>query len=136
MATVFDTYQEEFTNLSADISKKISDVRSYELDQAKKRELLRNVDVMLVSASDLVKQMEMEVRSASSPNAKRDLQTRVGDYKKSLNVLQGDYRRAKEAEDRRGLMNGGSTEVQVYGFFLGHVSRTKAKTSQSIGLAR
>mmetsp|Transcript_30147 Transcript_30147/g.39711 ORF Transcript_30147/g.39711 Transcript_30147/m.39711 type:complete len:217 (-) Transcript_30147:154-804(-) len=104
MATVFDTYNEEFTTVSADISKTISDVTNYESDQSKKMELLRNVDVMLVSASDLVKQMEIEVRSQSDAATKRDLQNKVGNFKKALNSLQGDYRRAREAEERRGLL--------------------------------
>lgn len=114
MATVFDSYNEEFSTLTGEVSKRISQVTTYESDPGKKMEMLRNIDSMLVTASDLVKQMEMEVRGEGDPGARRELAARIGRSKQALGGLQADYRRAREAEDRRGLLgdagNGASAE--------------------------
>ncbi|CAM9779724.1 unnamed protein product, partial [Phaeothamnion confervicola] len=63
MSSIFEAYDEEYVALTRDISKSISHVTTYETDPEKKRGQLRHIDALLGQADDLIKQMEIEVRS-------------------------------------------------------------------------
>ncbi|CAM9594337.1 unnamed protein product [Chrysoparadoxa australica] len=102
--SIFDSYNEEFRALSSEIAKGISHATTYETEAVAKRTELRKVDALLGQASDLIKQMDVEVRSASDVPTKKDLQAKVATYKQSLSRLKSDYTRAVQAEERAGLM--------------------------------
>ncbi|CAN0354666.1 unnamed protein product, partial [Phaeothamnion confervicola] len=68
-----------------------------------------HIDALLGQADDLIKQMEIEVRSTPDQGTKRDLQSKVATYKKTLASVRGDYKRAKELEERDGLFGSDAT---------------------------
>ena len=76
--SIFDVYDQEFASLSKQISVSISDLRSYShdgnsldltvipstaVDDDKAASLMRQIEASLSQAKDLIKQMEIEVRS-------------------------------------------------------------------------
>ena len=65
----------------------------------------RHVDALLLQAGDLLKQMEVEVRSHDSATRKV-LSEKVNQYKRVLNSLRTDFTKAKEESDRNNLFAG------------------------------
>jgi hypothetical protein len=66
--------------------------------------LSRNIDGLLSQATDLIKQMEIEVRSQDAAT-KKVLNEKVQQYKKSLASFRTDYERAKIDADRAHLVD-------------------------------
>jgi hypothetical protein len=111
--SIFDAYHDEFAAVTGDISRQISHVISYDPDPKARRNQLRQADAMIGQANDLLKQMEIEVRSTADKGTKADLQSKVASYKKTLTSLRRDYQNALEREEREGLMLGASADRQV-----------------------
>jgi hypothetical protein len=64
-----------------------------------------------MQAGDLVKQMEVEVRS-HDPATRKMLTEKVNQYKKSLNSLRSDFEKAREESQRSGLFVGSKSNEQ------------------------
>eukprot|EP00752_Nemacystus_decipiens_P006170 g5567.t1 len=106
MSSIFEAYDEEFLALTQDIGTNISHLTTYETDAVKKRTQLTHVDALVGQAGDLLKQMEIEVRSTPNAATKKELQGKMSSYKKTLQSLRGDYQRAVEKQEREGLLGG------------------------------
>ncbi|DBA02418.1 TPA: hypothetical protein N0F65_007237, partial [Lagenidium giganteum] len=102
MTTIFDGYDEEYRALASDISKKISEVATYEDEREKKKTSLQHIGDLLTQANQLIQQMELEVRSLDAAT-RRELSKKVDQYKKSLASLGEDHKKIKEKEEREGL---------------------------------
>ena len=112
MADIFKAYDEEFNSLSREISRNISDLKAAGQDEeAASAGLTRQLEALLSQAADLIKQMEVEVRSHDSATRKV-LQDKVLHYKKSLASHRSDFERAKEAAERSALGIGSKSQEQ------------------------
>ncbi|KAJ0405831.1 hypothetical protein ATCC90586_001694 [Pythium insidiosum] len=102
MTTIFDGYDEEYRALTSDISKKISEVATYEDERDKKKTSIMHIGDLLTQANQLIQQMELEVRSLDAAT-RRELSKKVDQYKKSLASLADDHKKIREKEERDGL---------------------------------
>jgi len=102
MTSVFDGYDEEYKTLTSDISKKISDIKTYEDDAEKKKSSITHVGELIKQAKQLIQQMQLEVRSLDTAT-KRELTKKVDQYKDSLQSLSDDFKTIVEKEERDGL---------------------------------
>lgn len=102
MTTIFDGYDEEYRALASDISRKISEVATYEDQKDKKKTSIVHIGDLLTQANQLIQQMELEVRSLDAAT-RRELSKKVDQYKKSLASLAEDHKKIKEKEEREGL---------------------------------
>jgi vesicle transport through interaction with t-SNAREs protein 1 len=101
---IFDAYDQEFNSLSRDIAKNISDIRSNTAsnnDRAPNQ--VRLVEGLITQAHDLIKQMNLEVRSHDAATRKV-LMEKVNHYQQSLGSLKADFSRAKEVSSRSSLI--------------------------------
>eukprot|EP00611_Tribonema_gayanum_P010923 TRINITY_DN21026_c0_g1_i1.p1 TRINITY_DN21026_c0_g1~~TRINITY_DN21026_c0_g1_i1.p1 ORF type:complete len:221 (-),score=36.92 TRINITY_DN21026_c0_g1_i1:872-1534(-) len=105
MTSIFESYHEEFVTLTTDLSRNISHASTYETNPAARSGQLRQANVLLGQADDLLKQMEVEARSTPDAPIRRDLQAKVASYKKSLASVRRDYQTAVEKTERQGLMS-------------------------------
>lgn len=103
--SIFDAYDSEFTSLSQDISRNISDFKANTSNSDKCASINRHVDALLLQAGDLLKQMEVEVRSHDSATRKV-LTEKVNQYKRVLSSLRTDFGKAKEESERGNLFAG------------------------------
>nr|CCA14767.1 conserved hypothetical protein [Albugo laibachii Nc14] len=107
MTSIFDGYDEEYRALASDISKKISDVATYEQELvgtviAKKKSSLMHIGDLLKQGNQLIQQMELEARSLDAAT-RRELSKKVEQYRKSLGSLNDDFKRIREREERDGV---------------------------------
>lgn len=70
--------------------------------QEKSSNLVKHVDALLIQAGDLVKQMEVEIRSHDAATRKV-LSEKISQYKKSLASLRSDFERARTESQRANL---------------------------------
>jgi vesicle transport through interaction with t-SNAREs 1 len=63
---------------------------------------VKHVDALLMQAGDLVKQMEVEIRSHDAATRKV-LSEKISQYKKSLASLRSDFERARTESQRSNL---------------------------------
>ena len=80
------------------------DVKLFELEKASS--LSRQIDALFTQAADLVKQMEVEVRSHDA-STRKVLADKVNGYKKQLTTMKTEYNAAKDQADRETLLGGG-----------------------------
>lgn len=118
MGDVFRAYDEEFEHVSREIAKNITSLKALGTpstdDEASSNgsvSLIRQLDALMLQANDLVKQMEVEVRSQDAATRKV-LADKVGHYKRSLATHRSDYERAKEAAERVALGIGSKSQEQ------------------------
>ncbi|RMX70090.1 hypothetical protein DD238_000256 [Peronospora effusa] len=102
MTTIFDGYDEEYRALTSDISKKLSEVALYEDQKDKKKSSIVHIGDLLTQATQLIQQMELEVRSLDK-STRPELSKKVDQYKKSLASLSADHKKIREKEEREGL---------------------------------
>ena len=74
-------------------------------DPEKAANTCRHVEALFAQAGDLIKQMEVEVRSNDAATRKV-LQEKVAGYKKSMTSMKADYNAAKDQSDRESLLGG------------------------------
>ncbi|KAI9895783.1 hypothetical protein PsorP6_018652 [Peronosclerospora sorghi] len=98
MTTIFDGYDEEYRALTTDISKKLSEISSCEDLKEKKKASIVHVADLLTQATQLIQQMELEVRSLDVAT-RRELSKKVDQYKKSLASLSADHKKVREKEE-------------------------------------
>ncbi|TMW63419.1 hypothetical protein Poli38472_002360 [Pythium oligandrum] len=129
MTSIFDGYDEEYRALTSDISKKISEVATYEDEKEKKKTSIVHIGDLLTQANQLVQQMELEVRSLDAAT-RRELSKKVDQYKKSLASLANDHKTLKEKEERDGLF-GDRDDIAMSS--ADHRNKMKAATEKSKG---
>ncbi|KAG2765118.1 hypothetical protein JG687_00006689 [Phytophthora cactorum] len=128
MTTIFDGYDEEYRTLTSDISKKLSEIASYEDQKDKKKASIVHVGDLLTQATQLIQQMELEVRSLDAAT-RRELSKKVDQYRKSLASLSADHKKIREKEEREGLFgdrDGNAASAE-------HRSRMAAATNKMKG---
>jgi vesicle transport through interaction with t-SNAREs 1 len=64
---------------------------------------VKHIDALLIQAGDLVKQMEVEIRSHDAATRKV-LSDKIAQYKKSLSSLRSDFERARTEAQRQNLV--------------------------------
>lgn len=101
--SIFDAYDQEFRALSQDINKNLSEMKN---ERSSSNRLL---DGLISQCGDLIKQMEVEVRS-HDPATRKVLNEKVSNYKKSLSSMKSDYERIKEQNSRSELIGEKSGE--------------------------
>lgn len=115
---MFSQYQSEFQSLAGEITSKLQQSQSYSDNPMHNRpDALRSVEPLLTQACDLVKQMDVEVRSAES-GQRRLLSERARPVREQLKRMQADYREASERAEREGLLGGaklGSGQAETRG---------------------
>lgn len=91
--SIFDAYDQEFNSLCQEITKNISALKSVPNSEHEKIEgFIRQIDGLLGQGTELIKQMEVEVRS-HDPATRTVLLAKVTQYKKSLLQHKSDYER-------------------------------------------
>jgi predicted nucleic acid-binding Zn-ribbon protein len=108
--SIFDAYDDEFTSLAREVSSTMSHVNTYEESHEKKLKELKKANDILSHANELVKSMEIEVRSQEDAGTKRDMKEKVTEYKKTLSSLRRDYEELKQQEEHAALIEDPAAE--------------------------
>ena len=91
--SIFDAYDQEFNSLCQEISRNITELKGLSTsDTEKVNALIRQIEALLSQPSDLIKQMEVEVR-CHDPATRKVLMEKVNRYKKSLLTHKSDFER-------------------------------------------
>lgn len=101
--SIFDAYDQEYNGLSRDTIKAIGELKALPPGSEKVGTCVRHVDALISQSVDLIKQMEIEVRSHDA-GTRKALGEKVTEYKKSLSNLRSDFERAKESSQRSSLI--------------------------------
>ncbi|KAJ8600037.1 hypothetical protein CTAYLR_001904 [Chrysophaeum taylorii] len=104
----FAQYQAEFQSVANEVATKLESVNAYSdnpIHQNSKPETLRGIEELLKQACDLVKQMDVEVRSAEG-GQRRLLSERARPIREQLKRLQATYRETSERLEREDLLGG------------------------------
>ncbi|CAL9699575.1 unnamed protein product [Knipowitschia caucasica] len=115
MSSDFETYEQDFGTLTADLTNKIG--RIPKLSGEEKTQLVLNVDKQLEEVRELLEQMDLEVREI--PIQSRAMyNSRLKSYKQEVEKLEKDFKRSRIAysdEVRNELLgdDAGSSEHQV-----------------------
>lgn len=105
--SIFDAYDSEFASLTKEINKNLNDLKSN--DSQSSGSVIKMIDALLSQAQDLIKQMEVELRSHDTATRK-SLTEKVNIYKKTRQNLKSDFERAKEESERSSLIGEKSGE--------------------------
>lgn len=97
MSEVFDGYERQYCELSANLSKK-STAASL-LNGEQKKQKLSEVKVGLDEAESLIRKMDLEARSLQ-PSVKANLLAKLREYKSDLNNLKRDVKKASLADSQ------------------------------------
>ncbi|XP_055032492.1 vesicle transport through interaction with t-SNAREs homolog 1A isoform X1 [Misgurnus anguillicaudatus] len=115
MSSDFETYEQDFGTLTAEITNKVG--RIPKLAGEEKTQLVLNVDKQLEEVRELLEQMDLEVREI--PIQSRGMyNSRLKSYKQEMEKLEKDFKRSRIAysdEVRNELLgeDGGSSETQL-----------------------
>jgi hypothetical protein len=107
--SIFEAYDQEFSSISQEISKHVSELKSYTTSSERSSSLIRIIDGLFSQSSDLMKQMKIEARSHDAAT-KKVLADKILQYEKSNSSLRSDYDRAKEQAQRSELIGNKSAE--------------------------
>ncbi|GAB2297174.1 Vesicle transport v-SNARE 12 [Dionaea muscipula] len=95
MSEVFDGYERQYCELSANISKKCS-AASLLSDEEEKQQKISEIKAGLDEADVLIRKMDLEARSLQ-PSAKAMLLAKLREYKSDLNKLKREVKRISSA---------------------------------------
>ncbi|XP_058477449.1 vesicle transport through interaction with t-SNAREs homolog 1A isoform X1 [Solea solea] len=115
MSSDFETYEQDFATLTAEVTNKIG--RIPKLSGEEKTQLVLNVDKQLEEVRELLEQMDLEVREI--PIQSRAMyNSRLKSYKQEMEKLEKDFKRSRIAysdEVRNELLgeDAGSSENQL-----------------------
>ena len=102
--SIFDAYDQEFSNLSREIQKNVNELKaSQSAEESDNSSSIRLIEGLLSQANDLVKQMNVELRS-QDPATRKILSEKVSQYMKSLQSTKSDFERAREQSQRSTLI--------------------------------
>ncbi|XP_050230371.1 vesicle transport v-SNARE 13 [Mercurialis annua] len=90
MSEVFEGYERQYCELSANLSRKCTSSGS--LDGEQKKQRLSEVKAGLEDAESLIRKMDLEARSLQ-PNVKAVLLAKLREYKSDLNNLKSEVKR-------------------------------------------
>eukprot|EP01036_Dinobryon_divergens_P030489 gene30489-39738_t len=107
--SIFDAYDHEFSSLSQEISRNVSELKAYTSANDKTDSLIKMIDGLLKNSTDVIKQMELEVRG-HDPATRKVLTEKITQYKKSSSSQKMDFERAKEQASRSSLLGNKSIE--------------------------
>ncbi|XP_063073071.1 vesicle transport through interaction with t-SNAREs homolog 1A isoform X2 [Engraulis encrasicolus] len=94
MSSDFETYEQDFSTLTAEITNKVG--RIPKLSGEEKTQLVLNVDKQLEEVRELLEQMDLEVREI--PVQSRAMySTRLRSYKQEMEKLDKDFKRSRIA---------------------------------------
>jgi vesicle transport through interaction with t-SNAREs protein 1 len=102
---IFQSYDEEFTSISSAISKEMTALKSL-VDHEDCTGKIRMVEALMRQCVDLMKQMEIEVRSQDGPT-RIQLGDKLALYRKAQKNQQADFESAKAKASKEALMGGG-----------------------------
>ncbi|CAH1794609.1 unnamed protein product [Owenia fusiformis] len=94
MANLMDSYEQQYSTLSAEITSKIGRIPN--LTGADKQASIRNVDRLMDETKELLEQMDLEVRELPSRDRQK-YSTRLKSYKTELIKLEKDFKKARIA---------------------------------------
>jgi hypothetical protein len=103
--SIFEAYDSEFSSLSQDIIKNVGELKNNTGSGDKTGSLIKQIEALFSQSADLIKQMEVEVRS-HDPATRKMLNEKVNQYKKSNGTLKSDFERAKEQSQKASLVGG------------------------------
>jgi sugar-specific transcriptional regulator TrmB len=103
MTSIFEAYDQEFSNLSAEIQRNINELKSYPNNSDKASGTIRHIEGLLSQANDLIKQMNVEVRS-QDPATRKILTEKLNHYVKTMSSTKSDFERVKEQSQRSALI--------------------------------
>ncbi|KAJ1529854.1 hypothetical protein ONE63_006591 [Megalurothrips usitatus] len=103
MATLVDTYEQQYAVLTAEITGKIGQLPS--TTPGDRKSLVSELDRQLEEAHELMEQMELEVREVDASQRPR-LRTRVDSYQAELRRLKQDFQNACSMSYIDGLGDG------------------------------
>uniref|UniRef100_A0A8C5TCK6 Vesicle transport through interaction with t-SNAREs homolog 1A n=1 Tax=Malurus cyaneus samueli TaxID=2593467 RepID=A0A8C5TCK6_9PASS len=111
MSSDFESYEQDFAVLTAEITGRIGKVPKDE-----KKQMVANVEKQLEEARELLEQMELEVREIP-PQSRGMYSSRMRSYKQEMGKLEADFKRSRIAysdEVRNELLgdDGNSSENQ------------------------
>ena len=101
--SIFDAYDQEYNSHCRDIIKTIGELKQLSPGAEKVPSCIRYCEGLISQSTDLIKQMEVEVRSHDA-GTRKALGEKVVEYKKSLASLRSDFERAKEKSQRSSLI--------------------------------
>ncbi|KAF5208418.1 Vesicle transport v-snare [Thalictrum thalictroides] len=90
MSTVFEGYERQYCDISANLSKKCTS--AIHLDGEQKKQKISEVKAGLEDAEALIRKMDLEARSLQ-PNVKAMLLAKLREYKSDLNNLKSEVKR-------------------------------------------
>jgi vesicle transport through interaction with t-SNAREs 1 len=105
--SIFEAYDTEFGALAESIGKEFANLRAQEDGGNDGGAAIRMLEALLSQSLDLIKQMEVEVRSHDGPTRKQ-LGDKVSHYKKSLMVQKTDLASCKNKIAKAHLRNDGN----------------------------
>ncbi|XP_052070642.1 vesicle transport through interaction with t-SNAREs homolog 1A-like isoform X2 [Mytilus californianus] len=91
MASLIETYEQQYATLTAEITHNINNISSTR--GAEKQKYVRQVEKLFDEAKELLEQMDLEVKDLTTDRQK--YKTRVKSYQVELTKLETDVRRAK-----------------------------------------
>lgn len=105
MSTILDAYSEEFHALEGNLEKELGELKMCSADEEDGRapKHLKQMTALMSQGKDLVKQMEIELRSSQGGEGVKD---KIGEYKRALKRFQGDFATQKNRLNRGTLMSG------------------------------
>lgn len=98
MGEVFDGYERQYCELSANLSKKCKTASL--LDGEQKRQKISEIKAGLDEADSLIRKMDLEARSLQ-PNVKAVLLAKLREYKSDLNNLKSEVKRIASANSNQ-----------------------------------
>ena len=104
---IFDAYDEEFKNLSSSFDQELIILKGCTEEEGDSTSVIRQLSALMGQSHDLIKQMEIEVRSQEWANRK-SLQERVSEYKRSLKSKQAEFSAEKNRVSKSSLLSGAS----------------------------
>ncbi|KAK1352401.1 Vesicle transport v-SNARE 13 [Heracleum sosnowskyi] len=114
MSEVFESYERQYCELSANLSKKCTSASL--VDGEQKKQKLSEVKAGLDDAESLIRKMDMEARSLQ-PNVKAVLLSKLREYKSDLNNLKSEVKRISStnlnAAARDDLLESGMADAQM-----------------------
>ena len=87
---MFEQYEHDFQAEARDISKSISHASTYSQDPYERLSEYKKVEAKLSEVQDLIKSMEIEVRSQDDPGVKREMTAQLDSHKKTFAALKKD----------------------------------------------
>ncbi|KAH9740193.1 Vesicle transport v-SNARE 13 [Citrus sinensis] len=90
MSDVFERYERQYCEISANLSKKCTAAAS--LDGERKKQKVSEIQTGLDEAESLIRKMDLEARSLQ-PNVKAVLLAKLREYKSDLNNLKSEVKR-------------------------------------------